>query len=345
MSKHNDFEHGTKLMQHHKRKQGKTHNSGDLLFHIITPFRRKSFEKNSPGSSSWHGIDCKPGDEDSYTHVSRLDFGTPPNPSCKKTATFPHLIFSLPFLQSTFFFHCFSGTKTALTVPTTGLLNSSLQHSLRSNPALAGPIPPQISLLKSLQVLTLSQNRLSRDLGLFSLTSLIHLDLSYNSLTGTLPAREHAPPIAFGSLAKLQELRLSNSGYSGQIPLSLSRLANLSTLSLQNNQLTGEIPVGFGNLSHIYHLNLSRNSLSDIVPFDAGFLSRLGKNLDLSGNPGLFLNPNEAYNVKVGVDLCNNGSSSLFSQSPSSTPNQTIIIFLLHAIRHWVLLLLIPTGR
>ncbi|KAM1512900.1 hypothetical protein ACFX1Z_024399 [Malus domestica] len=381
-------------------------------------------------SSSWPGIECKIG-KDNRPHVSRLDFGTPPNPSCKKTATFPSLIFSLPFLQSAFFFNCFTHTKTTLSVSQNRASSpASLQQlSLRSNPALSGPIPPQISDLKSLEILTLSQNRLSGPIPseIFTLRKLIHLDLSYNVLTGTIPMQlgslrnlqgldlsynsltgsipdtvgqlgllqkvdfssnqltgsipngieklgllifmalsnnklsgkfpkgleklqslqyfildgnpMHIPlPLEFGKLVKLQELRLADSGYSGTIPESFSQLKNLSTLSLQDNRLTGEIPVGFGSLSHIYHMNLSRNMLGGVVPFNASFLKRLGRNLDLSGNPGLCVSSSEAHSLKVGVNVC--GSSDQIaspalplknSQAPSQS-GLSIKPFFLYAV-------------
>ncbi|KAJ4836832.1 hypothetical protein Tsubulata_032122 [Turnera subulata] len=373
---------------------------------------RTSYPKPCSPGSTWPGIECKVG-PDNHLHVSRLDFGTQSTPSCKATATFPHQIFALPYLQSVFFFKCFTRTTATLSVPPLRLSNSSLQQlSLRSNPALVGPIPPQISSLKSLQVLTLSQNHLSGPIpvGIFGLTSLVHLDLSYNMLTGPIPNQlgnlknlqgldlsynllagsipdtighlgllqkldlssnkltgripesieslgllafmalsnnrltgkfppglpklqslqyfimDDNPvyttlPAEFGELVKLQELRLANSGYRGAIPPSFSLLMNLSTLSLQNNRLTGDIPVGFGGLSHIYHLNLSGNLLGGVVPFNASFLKRLGRNLDLSGNPGLCLSPSEAYNVKLGIgvsvcDTSKNGSLIKKSQAP-----------------------------
>ncbi|GAB4824808.1 hypothetical protein Ancab_007678, partial [Ancistrocladus abbreviatus] len=356
---------------------------------------RISYPNPCTSGSSWTGIECKLG-KDNHFHVSRLDFGTPPNPTCKSTAIFPSEIFQLPHLQSVFFFHCFTHSRTTITLPLNRVPNYSLEQlSLRSNPALIGRIPPQLSSLKSLQVLTLSQNRLTGQIPLqiFSLNSLAHLDLSYNLLTGAVPnqvgnlkslvvldlsynslsglipnsigqlgllqkldlssnllvgsipssieklsslvfialssnnLRGNLPkgltklvnlqyfmmddnpmfmalPQEFGMLIKLQELRLGSSGISGTIPPSFSQLMNLTTLSLENNRLTGEIPIGFSSLSHIYHLNLSRNFLEGVVPFNASFFKRLGRNLDLSGNPGLCLDPNEAYTMKIGVDIC-----------------------------------------
>ncbi|KAL5989822.1 hypothetical protein ACLOJK_010716 [Asimina triloba] len=382
----------------------------DTLFYIMeTMSSDRKWRVSNPNpcqpGSSWPGIECKPGN-DNRLHVSRLDFGTTPNPTCKKTATFPIQIFNLPYLQSVFFFNCFKHTKTTVSIPpqTSHKSNTSLQQfSLRSNTALVGPIPPEISTLKSLQILTLSQNRLHGKIPveICSLSSLIHLDLSYNfltgsipgqignlrnlvgldfsynSLTGTIPAgmgqmallqkldlssntlvggvpdslenlsllvfialsnnrlkgkfpkglgklqslqnfiMDDNPmfmplPADFGKLAKLQELRLANSGYWGAIPASFSQLSNLSSLCLQNNELSGAIPFGFRNLSHIYHLNLSRNQLGGVVPFDAGFLRRLGRNLDLSGNPGLCLNRSEGVEagLKLGVGVCGINSNS-----------------------------------
>ncbi|KAI3465885.1 hypothetical protein Pfo_022548 [Paulownia fortunei] len=356
-----------------------------------------------PGSS-WHGIECKIAGNDNLFHVTRLDFGTLPNPGCKNTATFPSEIFQLPHLESIFIFQCFTHTPTRISVSSNNPSISPLQQlSLRSNPALIGSIPTQLSSLRSLQILTLSQNKLTGQIPveIFSLSSLIHLDLSYNMLTGTIPLevcnlrnlvgldlsynRLMGPipsaigelgilqkldfssnsltgsipesiqqlhslnflalsnnrlsgtfprvltglqnlqyflmddnpmfvslPLELGQLKKLQELRLSNSGYSGTIPSTYSELMNLTTLSLQNNRLSGEIPDGFGNLSHIYHLNLCRNFLDGVVPFNSGFLRRLGRNLDLSGNPGLCLSPSAAYGVNAGVDVCTiNKTSSL----------------------------------
>ncbi|KAF9589166.1 hypothetical protein IFM89_019482 [Coptis chinensis] len=376
----------------------------------------------NPCKPGWQGIECKQG-VDNHLHVSRLDFGSPPYPSCKNTATFPSEIFNLPYLQSAFFYHCFTHTKTSLSIPPRVASASSLQQlSLRSNQALIGPIPPQISLLNSLQILTLSQNNLNEQIPvqLFALTSLIHLDLSYNFLTGTIPnqvgmlrnlvgldlsynsfmgaipatigelgilqkldlssnmltgsipptveklnllvfialstnklqgtfpkglAKLHSLqyflmddnpmfiplPFELGRLLKLQELRLANSGYTGIIPQSFTQLQNLSTLSLQNNRLTGEIPVGLSSLSHIYHLNLSRNMLNGVVPFNSGFCSRLGRNLDLSGNPGLCLNGAEALeSVKIGVGVCgkNNNPSMGKSFKKSRAPSHGFCILL-----------------
>ncbi|XP_068667301.1 receptor like protein 29-like [Aristolochia californica] len=352
-----------------------------------------------PGAS-WPGLECKLA-PDNRLHVYRLDFGTPPNPVCKTTAKFPSQVFELPFLQSVFFFNCFTHAETTISIPAVIRTATSLQQlSLRSNPALVGPIPPQITLLRSLEILTLSQNRLRGRIPpeISTLTSLIHLDLSYNFLAGPIPKQlgslrslvgldlsynaltgpmpdslglmgilqkldlssnllsgpipnslENLSALVFlalssnrfqgfmpgglpklqnlqyfimddnpmfiplpselGKLVKLQEIRLASSGYFGVVPASFSQLVNLTTLSLENNRLTGVIPARLNSLSRIYHLNLSRNMLVGVVPFDSGFLKRLGRNLDLSSNPGLCLNGSEVLeSTKLGIGLCGNNN-------------------------------------
>lgn len=382
---------------------------------------RASYPNPCQPGSGWPGIECKYSPLDRRFHVSRLDLGTPPNPACKNSATFPSDIFHLPNLESLFIFQCFTRAPTRLlTPPDHPLSPSTLQQlSLRSNSALIGTIPPQLSSLKSLQILTLSQNRLTGRIPvqIFASTSLLHLDLSYNMLTGTIPPelsnlgnlvgldlsynqlsgpipsavgqlrilqkldlssnlltgtipdsiqqlqslvflalsnnRLHGSfpkglinlhslqyflmdnnpmsvslPEELGELKKLQELRLSNSGYSGTIPSAYSQLLNLSSLSLQNNRLSGQIPPGFTNLSHIYHLNLSRNFLEGTAPFNSTFLKRLGRNLDLSGNPGLCLSPSAADGADVGVDVCGinrSRSSKPLNKSGAATSHHSSI--------------------
>ncbi|KAJ0113792.1 hypothetical protein Patl1_02636 [Pistacia atlantica] len=333
---------------------------------------RVSFPNPCQPSSSWPGIECKPG-KDGFLHVSKLHFGSKPNPSCKYTATFPSQIFSLPYLQSLFFFNCFTHTQTTLSFSQNS--NSSLQQlSLRSNPSLVGPIPPQLSSFKTLQILTLSQNRLigSIPVKIFSLDSLLHLDLSYNLVTGTIPVQvgnlknlvgldlsynslSGSIPITIGQLGMLQKLDLSSNLVSGSIPDSIEQLGSLVFLALSNNKLRGRFPKGlaklqslqyfimdnnpmfiplpiefgklvklqelrlvssgysgsippsFSQLKNLSSLSLENNRLTGEIP--ATFLNRLGRNLELTGNPGLCLSPTEAYSVKIGIGISVCGSN------------------------------------
>ncbi|KAL4204428.1 hypothetical protein AMTRI_Chr01g109800 [Amborella trichopoda] len=222
------------------------------------------------GSSSWPGLECKPGHDNLY-HVSRLDFGTKPNPTCKKDATFPSDIFSLPYLQSAFFFNCFTHTKTTISIPPNPKVSLSLQQfSLRANHALTGQIPSTISLLKSLQILTLSQNSLYGQIPpqIFSLTSLLHLDLSYNSLNGRIPSQ-------IGSLKVLLGLDLSYNSLSGNVPQTIGELGLLQKLDLSSNLLTGGIPQTMGRLKNLVFMALSNNKMRENFPNNIGELQSL----------------------------------------------------------------------
>ncbi|XP_062181292.1 receptor like protein 29-like [Phragmites australis] len=198
-----------------------------------------------------------------------------------------------------------------------GLVGLDLSYN-----SFSGPIPSRLCELTQLQKLDLSSNNLTGGVpGTFTrLKSLTFLALSNNGLRGRLPTgfsglrdlqyliMENNPmgvplPSELGNMARLQELRLANSGCSGSIPETFSLLSSLTTLSLENNNLTGRIPAGLSRLKRMYHLNLSKNGLDGVVPFDGAFLRQLGRNLDLSGNPGLCVT-DRAVVPDVGVGVC-----------------------------------------
>jgi Leucine-rich repeat (LRR) protein len=275
----------------------------ETLFHVMESmssdrvWRVSNPDPCAPGQT-WPGIECKPG-ADNYLHVTRLDFGFGPNPSCMQNATFPSLIFTLPHLQSLFFLNCFNERKTHLSFP---VLNesspnsySSLQQlSLKSNPSLTGKIPAEISVFKSLQVLTLSQNNFSGNIpdSITSITSLTHLDFSYNSLTGTVPAQigqlgnlvgldlsynslSGSIPTTIGNLGQLQKLDLSSNELTATIPDAVRSLSYLSFLALNNNRLNGKLPNGFYQLHCLQYFIMDDNPMFVPLPSEIGNLTRL----------------------------------------------------------------------
>ncbi|KAI3787346.1 hypothetical protein L1987_41752 [Smallanthus sonchifolius] len=267
-------------------------------------------------STSWVGIECKPGVADSYLHVTRLDFGTPPNPNCKKTATFPSQIFQLPYLQSAFFFQCFTIAKTTISMPKTILEPSSFQQlSLRSNPSLVGSIPSQLfTHLSSLQILTLSQSKISGRIPpeISELTSLVHLDMSYNHLTGAIPAGlwklrnlvgldlsynslAGSVPNTIGQLGMLQKIDLSSNLLTGTLPNGIGKLSSLVFMAVSNNEFCGKLPVELGNLKGLEYLIMENNPMSTELPVEFGWLPKLQElwlaNSDYSGEiPASFSN-------------------------------------------------------
>ncbi|KAH7512735.1 hypothetical protein FEM48_Zijuj12G0122000 [Ziziphus jujuba var. spinosa] len=95
------------------------------------------------------------------------------------------------------------------------------------------------------------------------------------NLTGDLPAE-------FGNLTSLEELDLTRNSISGSIPASLSR-APLRILSLLGNRLTGTIPKEIGDISTLRVLVLEQNQLGGSLPEEIGNLRNLER-LVLSAN-------------------------------------------------------------
>ncbi|KAK8603139.1 hypothetical protein V6N13_085332 [Hibiscus sabdariffa] len=128
--------------------------------------------------------------------------------------------------------------------------------------------------LKSLEVSSLYFQELSDSIG--NLRSLEILDLSYSSLTGSIPA-------ALGNLTQLKHLDLSENHLCGLLPISVFNLTQLGFLDLSRNNLSGLLPISVFNLTQLGFLDLSRNNLIGSLPSRVSRLSRL-RLLDLRGN-------------------------------------------------------------
>ena len=142
-------------------------------------------------------------------------------------------------------------------------------------------IPDTIRGLTSLEHLHLSVNTLTGKIpdAIESLTSLEHLDLSSNELTGKIPA-------FLGNLTNLKSLVLSGNRFTGQIPDAIGSLTSLEHLGLSSNELTGKIPAFLGNLTNLKSLVLSGNRFTGQIPDAIGSLTSL-EHLDLSSSNAL----------------------------------------------------------
>ncbi|XP_074293739.1 uncharacterized protein LOC141620885 [Silene latifolia] len=112
---------------------------------------------------------------------------------------------------------------------------------------------------------------------------LTHLDLSWNSLSRTIPH-------AIGNLEFLRYLDLSQNSLSGIIPDAISNLQSLLHLDLSNNSLSGQIAStiyfsGYlGTMHSLSYLNLSYNRLDGSIPSLLGGGASSLSHLDLSNN-------------------------------------------------------------
>jgi len=114
-------------------------------------------------------------------------------------------------------------------------------------------IPPEIGGLKNLEMLGLSENKLTRlpeEIG--NLTDLDFLYLSKNQLTSL--------PKSVGNLTRLKRLDLSRNQLTS-LPEEIGNLTDLEVLDLSGNQLTS-LPEEIGNLTNLKILDLTGNQLT-----------------------------------------------------------------------------------
>ncbi|KAJ1406274.1 Serine/threonine-protein kinase, active site [Sesbania bispinosa] len=196
---------------------------------------------------------------------------------------------------------------------------SGLQSLFLQNNSFSRDIPQTLLNLSNLFILDLSRNRFGGEIqeifgkfkqvkflllhsnsytgglktsGIFSLTNVSRLELSFNNFSGPLPAEisqmsgltflslssnQFSGPIPseLGKLTHLLGLDLSSNSFSGPIPPSLGNLSSLLWLMLAHNSLTGEIPPELGNCSSLLWLNLANNKLSGKFPSE---LTKIGRN-------------------------------------------------------------------
>ncbi|KAK9149237.1 hypothetical protein Scep_007994 [Stephania cephalantha] len=98
------------------------------------------------------------------------------------------------------------------------------------------------------------------------LKSLTNLDISGNSLGGSIPYQ--LPP-------NLQRLNLASNSFSGGIPYSISQMGSLKYLNLSHNQLQGQLGDMFGQLPNLNSLDFSFNTLAGDLPESFGSLTSL----------------------------------------------------------------------
>ncbi|XP_020530429.1 LRR receptor-like serine/threonine-protein kinase GSO2 [Amborella trichopoda] len=143
---------------------------------------------------------------------------------------------------------------------------------------LISPNTTRFLNMESLTDLFLYDNSLTEFASfIFGCKKLVHLDLSYNSITGPIP-------IELKKLTKLQELILSKNKFTGSIPHDIGLISGLKTLDLAGNDiLGGHIPASLGQLRALEHLYLMSCGLNSSSPSQLGLFANL-KYLYLSLN-------------------------------------------------------------
>ncbi|KAK4259400.1 hypothetical protein QN277_005738 [Acacia crassicarpa] len=149
----------------------------------------------------------------------------------------------------------------------TNTLRGSFPSSLRkiktltdislSGNELSGKLP-DLSVLTSLHVLNLRENRLGSELPLMP-SGVVTVLLSNNSFSGVIPKQ-------FGELGRLQHLDLSANHLSGMPPPSLFSLPSISYLNLGSNVLRGSLPDQLSCGSKLGFVDISSNKIIGGLP-------------------------------------------------------------------------------
>ncbi|KAL0306753.1 UNVERIFIED_CONTAM: hypothetical protein Sradi_6092600 [Sesamum radiatum] len=206
----------------------------------------------------------------------------------------PFTNLSPPTLESIFIFQCFTQAPARIQSlqqplhffpPTAELeikfcsywhnLTSTFLSQISPNPDIItkqadGEIPVEIFSLSSLVHLDLSYNILtgSIPLEIGNLRNLVGLDFSYNKLTGPIPS-------ALGNLRILQKLDLSSNSLSGKIPDTIQQLNSLVFFALSNNKFQGTFPRGLTGLQNLQYFLMDNNPMFVSLPLELSHLQKL----------------------------------------------------------------------
>ncbi|URD84991.1 LRR receptor-like serine threonine-protein kinase [Musa troglodytarum] len=124
--------------------------------------------------------------------------------------------------------------------------------------------------VQEIELISCDLGTFPRSLSHVNFTSLTtYLDLSYNSLHGSLPASlgnlSMLRSLDLGS--KLKYLYLSNNSFSGNLsPRITNTMPSLQWFDLSMNNMSGEIPFSYCQLRNLEGLQLYENNLSRVIP-------------------------------------------------------------------------------
>ncbi|KAL3530205.1 hypothetical protein ACH5RR_009527 [Cinchona calisaya] len=187
-------------------------------------------------------------------------------------------------------------------------LSSSLTYLDLSGTNIHGMLPNDVFQRPKMRVLALGANSyLTGSLPKFNCSNksplLQQLDLSLTNFTGEIPE-------SIGCLKSINFLNFLSCQLSGHLPSNLSKLVQLKALDLSDNKLEGQIQDSFTNLQHLTYLSLSYNHFDGFFPPSIANLTEL-KWLDLESNSMTGYLPSNASGLQklIVLFLSNNSFS------------------------------------
>ncbi|XP_010271555.1 PREDICTED: receptor-like protein kinase HSL1 [Nelumbo nucifera] len=163
---------------------------------------------------------------------------------------------------------------------------------------LHGNFPAGINNCSLLEDLNMTYSSLTGTLPDFSpMKSLKRLDLSYNLFTGDFP-------MSITNLTNLEWLNFNeNGGFNlWQLPEEITRLTKLKTMILSTCMVHGRIPASIGNMTSLVDLELCGNFLVGRIPPELGKLKNL-RQLELYYNQLVGEIPEELGNLTQLIDV------------------------------------------
>ncbi|KAK3404324.1 hypothetical protein EUGRSUZ_K00631 [Eucalyptus grandis] len=133
---------------------------------------------------------------------------------------------------------------------------TSLEELLLGFVNMSSQVPNPLANLSSLRRLDMSHCDLHGVFPsvIFHLPKLRYLDVGYNEVTGRLSK--------FNSSSPLEDLRLGDTSFSGELPASIGILPSLSYLGVGYCRFSGSIPASLANLSNLKDLDVSGNTFT-----------------------------------------------------------------------------------
>ncbi|XP_042497839.1 probable inactive receptor kinase At5g10020 [Macadamia integrifolia] len=138
------------------------------------------------------------------------------------------------------------------------------------NNSLSGGLPLALGTYPRISTLDFSLNELTGPIpsSFFNSLTLTNLNLSGNLFTGSIPLQGPHPTelLILPSSSNMESLDLSSNSLTGSLPSGIGDMGRLKLLNLAKNSLSGQIPSELSKLNALEYLDLSSNHFKGKIP-------------------------------------------------------------------------------